>query len=86
MVYAPSEDWIKSLGKTIVKCHVKDFKPNKNGQGGHPHVLLEIIQFLAHRGAVNTAVPEVRPVTVEGSGGLSLEEKSKRLDLIAQGK
>jgi len=25
-------------------------------------------------------------MTIEGSGGLSLEEKSKRLDLIAMGK
>ena len=65
---------------------VKDFKLNENGQGG---------KWANFRdGSVNW--PEVRKeldklgkdmwMTIEGSGGLSLEEKSKRLDLIAQGK
>ncbi|MCP4342257.1 MAG: sugar phosphate isomerase/epimerase [Desulfobulbaceae bacterium] len=86
VVYAPSEDWIKALGKTIVKCHVKDFKLNKNGQGG------DWANF--RDGSVNW--PAVRKeldklekdmwMTVEGNRGLSLEEKSNRLDLIAQGK
>ena len=26
--YAPPEEWIRALGKLIVKCHVKDFKLN----------------------------------------------------------
>ena len=83
--YAPSEKWIRALGGTIVKCHVKDFKLNDNGQGG---------KWANFRdGSVNW--PGVRReldklgkdmwMTIEGSGGLSLEEKSKRLDLIARG-
>lgn len=83
--YARSEEWIRALGKTIVKCHVKDFKLNENGRDG---------KWADFRdGSVNW--PEVRKeldklgrdmwMTIEGSGGLSLEEKSKRLDLIASG-
>ncbi len=37
--YAPPEEWIRALGKTIVKLHVKDFKLNPDGHGGkfvHP--------------------------------------------------
>ena len=26
--YAPPQEWIRTLGKLIVKCHVKDFKLN----------------------------------------------------------
>ena len=84
--YAPPEQWIRTFGKMIVKCHVKDFKLNANGQGG---------RFCNIRdGSVNW--PLVRKeldkvgyngwMTIEGSGGLSLQERSKRLDLIAAGK
>ena len=84
--YAPPEEWIRALGKMIIKCHVKDFALNPNGQGG---------KFVNIRdGSVNW--PSVRKeldkigyngwMTIEGSGGLNLEEKSKRLDLIHAGK
>ena len=84
--YAPPEQWIRTFGKTIVKCHVKDFKLNADGRGG---------RFCNIRdGSVNW--PVVRKeldkigyngwMTIEGSGGLSLQEKSKRLDLIIAGK
>jgi hexulose-6-phosphate isomerase len=83
--YAPPEDWIRSLGKLIVKCHVKDFKLNPNGHGG---------QFVHPRdGSINW--PVVRQalnevgyngwMTIE-DGGLSLEEFNRRLDLIVAGK
>jgi len=84
--YAPPEEWIRALGKMIVKCHVKDFKLKPDGRGG---------SFCNIRdGSVNW--PLVRKeldkigysgwMTIEGSGGLSMEEKSKRLDLIIAGK
>ena len=83
---SPSEQWIRALGKLIVKCHVKDFKLNPDGHGG---------RFVDIRdGSVNW--PLIRKeldkigysgwMTIEGSGGLSLEERSKRLDLIIAGK
>ncbi len=85
--YAPPEQWIHSLGKLIVKCDVKDFKLNANGCGG---------KFADIRdGSVNwpSVVKELDALgrdklwmTIEGSGGLSLDERSKRLDLILAGK
>ncbi len=85
--YAPPEEWIRTLGKLIARCHVKDFLLNADGHGG---------KFVDIRdGSVNW--PLVRAeldklgfdeiwMTIEGSGGLSLEERSKRLDLIIAGK
>jgi len=84
--YAPPEQWIRTLGKLIVKCHVKDFKLKADGQGG---------KFCNIRdGSVDW--PLVRKeldkvgyngwMTIEGSGGLSMAEKNKRLSLIVAGK
>ena len=83
--YAAPQDWIHTMGKLIVKCHVKDFKLNPDGHGGH---------FCNIRdGSVNW--PEVRKalddvgyngwVSIEG-GDLSVQEHGKRLDLIVAGK
>lgn len=83
--YAPPEKWIRTLGDLIVKCHVKDFLLNPDGRGG---------KFVHPRdGSVRW--PEVRKaldevgyngwMTIE-DGGLSLEEFSRRLDLIIAGK
>ena len=82
---APPEEWIHTLGKLIVKCHVKDFKLEADNHGG---------KFIHPRdGSVNW--PAVRQaledigysdyLTVE-DGGLPLEEFNKRLDLIIAGK
>jgi L-ribulose-5-phosphate 3-epimerase len=84
--FAPPEKWIRTLGKLIVKCHVKDFKLNDDGHGGN---------FVAIRdGSVNW--PEVRKAmeeiqydgwaSIEGSEELSVDERNRRLDLILAGK
>lgn len=83
--YSPPETWIRALGKLIVKVHVKDFQLNEDGHGG---------KFVDIRdGSVNW--PLVRReldkigyngwMTIEGSGGLSLAEKNKRLQSIIDG-
>jgi hexulose-6-phosphate isomerase len=84
--YAPPEEWIRTFGKMIVKCHVKDFKLEPDGHGGRFRNIRD--------GSVNW--PLVRKeldkigyngwMTIEGSGGLSMAERSKRLDLIIAGK
>ena len=33
--YAPPQQWIRTLGKLIAKCHVKDFKLNADGHDGN---------------------------------------------------
>jgi len=84
--YAPAEEWIRALGKLIVRLHVKDFKLNPDGHGGN---------FVDIRdGSVNwplvrkelDALGGTQWMTIEESGGLSVEERSKRLDLIIAGK
>jgi len=83
--YAPPQDWIKALGSLLAKIHIKDFKLKPDGHGG---------DFVHPRdGSVNW--PVVRQalddagyngwLTIEDSD-LSLEEFSKRLDLIIAGK
>ncbi|MGQ9575139.1 MAG: sugar phosphate isomerase/epimerase family protein [Thermoguttaceae bacterium] len=83
--YAPPEEWVRALGRLIVKFHVKDFKLNPDGRDG---------RFVHPRdGSVNW--PLVRReidaldyndfLTIEDSG-LTLQEFSQRLDLIIAGK
>jgi len=84
--YAPPEKWIRTLGKLIAKCHVKDFKLNDNGHGGKMVPIRD--------GSVNW--PEVRKAwdeigyngwaSIEGSEELSLAERGRRFDLILAGK
>jgi L-ribulose-5-phosphate 3-epimerase len=84
--YDMPEEWIRALGKSIVKIHIKDFKLNAIGQGGTwaairdgsvdwPLVRLELDK-VGYNGWM----------TIEGAHGLSLEEQSQRLDLIIAGK
>jgi len=83
--YAMPEEWIRALGKTIVKLHIKDFQLNPDGHGG---------KFVHPRdGSVNWPLvrQELEKIGYNGwmtieDGGLSLDEFSQRLDLIIAGK
>jgi L-ribulose-5-phosphate 3-epimerase len=85
--YAPPEEWIRALGRLIVRFHVKDFKldpTHANPQGGsfvHPRdgsirwpLVREEIDKIGYSGFL----------TIE-DGGLALAEFSQRLDLIIAG-
>ena len=84
--YAPPEEWIRALGSLIVKCHVKDFRLNRQKRNGGDFV---------HPRDGSIDWPSVRReldkvgyngwLTIEDSG-LPLEEFSRRLDLIIAGK
>ncbi|NLF09185.1 MAG: sugar phosphate isomerase/epimerase [Pirellulaceae bacterium] len=83
--YLPPQDWIRALGKSIVKCHVKDFKLSDGGDGGE---FCNIREGSVDWPAVVKALGEAGYndwMTIEG-GNLSVEEHSKRLDLIIAGK
>ena len=82
--YAPSQDWIRALGKLLVTCHVKDFKLKPDGHGGD---FCNIRDGSVDWPAVRSALDEVGYngwMTIEG-GNLSLQEHRKRLDLIRAG-
>ena len=84
--YAPPQEWIRALGKLTVKCHVKDFQLKPDGHGGS---FVNIRDGSVDWPLVRKALDEVGYngwMTIEGSGGLSLEEKNKRLELIIAGK
>jgi hexulose-6-phosphate isomerase len=84
--YAMPEQWIRALGKLIVKCHVKDFLLNPDGHGGK---FVDIRDGSVDWPLVRRELDAVGYngwMTIEGSGKLSLEERSRRLDLILAGK
>jgi L-ribulose-5-phosphate 3-epimerase len=83
--YAPPQEWIKTLGKLIVKLHFKDFKLNPDGHGGgfvHPRD--GSIDWPAVRMALDEAGYDGWG-SIEDSG-LPLPEFAKRFDLIAAGR
>jgi len=83
--YSPPQKWVRTLGKLIVKCHVKDFKLNPNGHGGE---FCNIRDGSVDWPAVRAALSEIDYhgwVSIEG-GDLSPQEHSRRLDLILAGK
>jgi len=79
--YAPPQKWIETLGKLIVKCHVKDFKLDANSpQGGD---FCELRKGSVDWPVVTKALRQVGYngwLTIEGSG------TSEELDLIIEGK
>ena len=83
--YAPPETWIPKLGKKLFKVHIKDFKLNADGHGGK---FCKIREGSVNWPACRKALDDVgyNGWLTNESGGLSLEELSKRFDLIIAGK
>ncbi len=84
--YAPPEDWILALGKTLAKCHVKDFKLNMsdpNGNGDFVNIRDGSVRWPVVRSALE-AVGYNGWMTIEG-GSCTMAEHSKRLDQIIAG-
>jgi len=84
--YAPPQDFVKALGPLIRKVHVKDFKLGPDGHGGK---FVDIRDGSVDYPAVMKCLDAAGYhgwMTIEGSGGLSHDEQSKRLDLIIAGK
>lgn len=85
--YAPSEDWILALGPLLSKLHAKDFKlslTDPNGGGTWENIREGSVRWPVVRHALEK-VGHNGWLTIEG-GNCSLEEHSKRLDLIIAGK
>lgn len=84
--YAPPEEWIRTLGKLIAKCHVKDFKLNDapGGDGKFVNIRDGSINWPAVRAALD-AIGYNGWVTIEG-GSLTPAEHRQRLGQIIAGK
>jgi hexulose-6-phosphate isomerase len=85
--YAPPQDWIHTLGKLIVKCHVKDFRLGPGNRGGGFANFCDIRTGSIQWPLVRKALDDIGYnswMTIEG-GSLSAKEHSKRLDLIIAG-
>jgi hexulose-6-phosphate isomerase len=84
--YSAPQDWIDTLGKRIVKYHVKDFKLNADGRGGsfvnirdgsvNWPIVMKALKRIGYKGWM----------TIEGSDKLTLQERNARLDLILEGR
>jgi len=85
--YAMPEHWIRALGKLIVKVHVKDFVVDRSKPRGGTFV--DIRDGDVDWPLVRCELDKIGYdgwMTIEGSGKLSVEERSRRLDLIIAGK
>jgi hexulose-6-phosphate isomerase len=92
VLYGYPQDWIRTLGKRIVKVHLKDFRFRRPQGGGGGNVAEfvplregdinwpEIYKALSEIGYQGTATVEVR-----GGGEAELREISRRVDLILEG-
>jgi len=86
VIFGYPQDWIRTLGKRIVKLHIKDFKfqkrevaewvPLREGEINWP----EVYKALAEIGYTGTATVEL-----EGGNEAYLREVNKRFDLILSG-
>ena len=83
--YHTPHEWIPVLGDLILKCHVKGYKLNANGQGG---AWTKIREGSINWPAVRKALDDIgyNGWLTNESGGLSLKELSHRFDLIIAGK
>jgi len=84
--YVPPEKWVLTLGDLLAKCHVKDFKLNPSDPSGGGQ-FVNIRDGSIRWPVLRSALDDVNYngwMTIEG-GDLSLEEHSKRLDLILAG-
>ena len=83
--YAPPEEWIRTLGKLIAKCHVKDFKLNDapGGDGKFVNIRDGSISWPAVRSALD-AIGYNGWMTIEG-GSLTPAEHRQRLGQIVAG-
>ena len=82
--YSRPQDWIRALGKLVLKCHAKDFKLNADGHGGE---FCNLREGSIDWPAVRAALDEIGFsgwVTIEG-GDCSPGEHARRLDRIIAG-
>jgi L-ribulose-5-phosphate 3-epimerase len=86
LLYGYPQDWIRTLGKSIVKLHVKDFKTKKDGYawvnlGDGDADWPMVRQALAEIGYAGSAIAEL-----EGGDEAYLRDVSLRMDRLVLGR
>jgi hexulose-6-phosphate isomerase len=86
LLYGYPQDWIRTLGKSIVKLHVKDFKRNEDGYawvnlGDGDADWPEVRKALAEIGYAGSAIAELKP-----GDAAYLLDVSKRMDRLVLGR
>jgi L-ribulose-5-phosphate 3-epimerase len=86
LLYGYPQDWIRTLGKSIVKLHVKDFKSKRDGYswanlGDGDADWPEVRQALAETGYSGSAIAEL-----EGGDEAYLHDLSRRMDRLVLGR
>ena len=86
LLYGYPQDWIRTLGKSIVKLHVKDFKRNEDGYawvnlGDGDADWLEVRKALADVGYAGSAIAEL-----ESGDETYVRDVSKRMDRLVIGR
>jgi hexulose-6-phosphate isomerase len=85
--FAPPEEWILTLSDLLVKIHVKDYlldPADPAGRGRGVNIREGSVRWPVLRQALE-AVNYNGWMTIEGSGSVPIEERSKRLDMILAG-
>jgi L-ribulose-5-phosphate 3-epimerase len=85
LLYGYPQDWIRTLGKTIVKLHIKDFKREKDGYkwvnlGDGDTDWAEVSKALAEINYSGSAIVEL-----EGGDEAYLRDVNRRLDQLLLG-
>jgi len=86
LLYGYPQDWIRTLGKSIVKLHVKDFKRRKDGYawvnlGDGDADWTEVRKALAEIGYSGSAIAEL-----EAGDEAYLRDLSRRMDRLLLGR
>ena len=85
--FARPEEWIFTLNRLIAKIHVKDYlldPADPDGRGAGVNIREGSVRWPVVRQALE-AINYNGWMTIESNGGISFEERSRRLDLILAG-
>ncbi|MGH9629765.1 MAG: sugar phosphate isomerase/epimerase family protein [Bryobacteraceae bacterium] len=85
VLYGYPQDWIRTLGKRIVKLHLKDFKFEKRVAEFVPLREGEIDWKAVHKALAEIGFKGTATVELRGGDKAYLQEVSRRLDLILAG-